>query len=39
MDDIFKDYSADEIEEVKGKIKRIEIRKKEYKAKINSRSA
>ena len=32
MDDIFKDYSADEIEEVKGKIKRIEIRKKEYKA-------
>ena len=32
MDDIFKDYLADEIEEVKGKIKRIEIRKKEYKA-------
>lgn len=32
MDDIFKDYSADEIEEVKRKIKRIEIRKKEYKA-------
>ena len=31
MGDILTKYTADEIEEVKGKIKRIEVRKKEYR--------
>ena len=31
MKDILTKYTADEIEEVKGKIKRIEVRKKEYR--------
>ena len=31
MEDILTKYTADEVEEVKGKIKRIEVRKKEYR--------
>ena len=31
MGDILTKYTADEIEEVKGKIKKIEVRKKEYR--------
>ena len=31
MGDILTKYTADEVEEAKGKIKKIEVRKKEYR--------